>query len=390
MRKSLMMVLLFLIALSAPAFAQSHWFFPQIAIGGGWSTDLYFTNQGTAAVAGIKISFYDDAGLALSIDSNLGPGTSYIFDLASGASRVIRITPSSTAVAGYAEVIYPANTFVRASEVYRYKPEGTVLAEVGVSQRGLFNNYSFPIEISSSKHLNTAIGLVNPSIPSVLDTAQTVVMTLIDSDGHVKGTATKVVEKGKHIAEYLNQNLFPDLDNFTGSISISCPFGVVLMALRQDNEAFGGISTDFGPVLGPFLLSGTAINEIEPNDDTARAQAITGSTIISGGIGVSQDFDFYAFVGKKGDIVSVVCEAQSIGSPIYMNPILGIYNLVKNDKGEFQLQLIGLNTDNGLTGSSDCFLQMALPANDKYYIVVYNYYTASGLDYLYRLHITLP
>jgi hypothetical protein len=382
MKRPLEMTLLFLLVLSAPAVAQSYWYFPQIASGGGWFTEIYFTNQGTAAVSGIKINFYDNAGSALSVDSNLGTATNYVFDLDKGASQVISLTPSSTTVVGYAKVTYPANSFVRAGEIYRYKPDKAVLTEVGISQQQLFNNYTFPVKIDSSKKLNTGIALVNPSD---LSTAQTVIMTLIASDGHLQASAVKPLSNGQHTAEFLPQSLFPGLDNFTGSISISCPIGVVLLALRQDDDAYGSISTDFGPVLSPFLLSGSAVAEVEPNDDTSHAQVLSGSTIISGSIGSYQDMDLYGFEGKEGDILSVVCEAKSINSTDYMDPVIRIYRIYDN-----ALVRIAMNSDNGLYDTGDAFLQMVLPVDDTYYVVVNNRFGNYGSDYLYRLHVKLP
>jgi hypothetical protein len=381
MKRPLEMALFFLLALSAPAAAESYYFLPQIASGGGWITELYFTNQGTTEVSGIKINFYDNAGSALSVDSDFGAGTNYVFDLDKGASRVISLTPPSMMVVGYAKIQYPANSFVRAGEIYRYKPQETVLTEIGISQQMLFTNYTFPVKIDSSKNLNTGIALVNPSD---LNTAQTVVMTLIKPDGSVEATAVKSLSNGQHMAEFLSQTLFPGQESFTGSISISCPVGVAVLALRQDNDTYGSISSDFGPVLGPFLLSGTAVNEVEPNDDTSKAQTISGSTIISGVIGSSQDVDIYAFTGKQGDVVSLVCEAKSINSAASMDPMVRIYRM---SGGE--LVRIALNYDNGLSGTGDSFLQMALPADDQYYIVVNNYYSSYGSDYIYRLHIKL-
>jgi hypothetical protein len=381
MKRPLEMALLFFMALSASAAAESYFFFPHIASGGGWITELYFTNQGTAAVSGIKVNFYDNAGAAQSVDTNIGSGTSCIFGLDKGANLVIGINPSSTVVVGYAEVVYPASSYVRAGEIYRYKPGETVLTEVGISQQKLFNNFSFPVKVDSSKHLNTAIALTNPSD---INSAQTVVMTLIKPDGSVQASAVKSLSNGQHFSEYLPQSLFPGLDNFTGSISVSCPLGVALLALRQDNEAFGSISTDYGPILGPFMLSSTAVNEVEPNDSFAQAQVISGSTIISGSIGVSQDTDVYSFAGKQGDVVSVVCEAKSIGSAASMDPVLGIFRAYNTQS------VLALNLDSGLSGTGDCFLQMMLPADDTYYIVIQNSYTNYGSDYLYKLHIRLP
>jgi hypothetical protein len=381
MRRLMGMILLSLIASSVPAVAQSYYYFPHIASGGGWITELYFTNQGTSSVQGIQINFYDNAGASLSVNSNLGSGAStYSLNLDMSASQVIRITPPSVAVSGYAEIIYPSGTNVTATEVYRYKPEGTVLAEVGVSQqKGVGNNYSIPVEVSSSNKLNTAIGLTNPA---VVDEAQTVVLTLIKSNGQVQATAAKLLGKGQHFAEYLADSLFPGLDNFTGSLSISCPWGVSALALRQDNEAFGAVATTYGPVLGPFILNSASQNEREPNDTLSSVQAISGSAVVSGTIGIAGDTDLFSFTGKKGDIVSVLCEADSIHSSSSMDSVVYIVNGAG--------ATIAYNDQNGLSHSNDSFLQMVLPADGVYYVGVENYYSSGGSAYIYKLHIKLP
>jgi hypothetical protein len=381
MRRLMGLILLSLIASSVPVIAQSYYFFPHIASGGGWITEFHFTNQGTLPASGIQISFHDNDGVSLTVDCNLGLGASaYFFSLDKGASQTVRITPPSAAVSGYAEVIYPSGSKVSATEVYRYKPEGTVLAEVGVSQQqGVDNTYSIPVEVSSSNKLNTAIGLTNPAI---VDHAQTVVLTLIKSDGQAQATATKLLGKGQHSADYLS-TFFPGLDNFTGSLNISCPWGISVLALRQDNEAFGAIATNYGPVLGPFMLNSSPQNEREPNDTLTSAQIISGSAIISGTIGIANDTDLYSFTGKKGDIVSVLCEADSIGSSSNMDSVIYIVNSAGDT--------IAYNDQNGLYHTNDSFLQMALPADGVYSIGVENYYSSyGGSSYVYKLHIKLP
>ena len=64
-----------------------------------------------------------------------------------------------------------------------------------------------------------------------------------------------------------------------------------MVALRQDKQAFGAISTDPGPILAPFVVKKAAISEVEPNDNLSQAQSLSGSTLISGTIGAANDFD---------------------------------------------------------------------------------------------------
>jgi hypothetical protein len=130
------------------------------------------------------------------------------------------------------------------------------------------------------------------------------------------------------------------------------------------------------------MLGSTPQSEREPNDALARAQGITGSTVISGTIGSATDIDLYSFTGKKGDIVSALCEADSIGSADYMDSVIYIINSAGN--------VIAYNDQNGLSGTNDSFLQMALPAGGIYYIGVENYYSNGGASYIYKLHIKLP
>ena len=80
-----------------------------------------------------------------------------------------------------------------------------------------------------------------------------------NSDGTIQRTAVLPLAAGQHIAKYIPE-LFPGLDNFSGSISISSPFGISALALRQDRQAFGAISTDTGPLTGPFAVSGKSIS----------------------------------------------------------------------------------------------------------------------------------
>jgi hypothetical protein len=163
---------------------------------------------------------------------------------------------------------------------------------------------------------------------------------------------------------------------------------VGVLALRQDKEAFGAISTDGGPVMGPFALTGTGIPEVEPNDLDTQAQLISGSTKINGEIDSSEDVDSFKFVGHAGDVITVICDAQLAGS--WLDSVVDIYR----DAGG-TLEWIGENDQNGLAPElypvNDSFLQMELPADDTYYIVVSDYYGDGDPDnYFYTLHVNLP
>jgi hypothetical protein len=384
MRKASGIILLIFVAFAVPAFGQRYTVFPQFASGGGWSSKLFFSNQGISTVSGIDISFYDTNGASLSVESNLGIDSSFSFDLTAGQTQAIDVTPNSTLVEGYVVVTYPSGgSPVRATLVYRYEQGGTVQVEAGVPQQEKGDHFSFPVEIDSSKHIYPAIALISPEVfnPS----AQTLVLNLIKPDGNIQATATVPMQPGEHIAGYLDESwLFPGLDNFTGSLSVSSPLGVGVLALRQDKDAFGAIATDGGPILGPFALSSsTILVEQEPNDNSSQALLFSGNKIISGTIGTTGDLDAFKFYGHGGDIISVLC--NTMGTNSYLDSVLEIY--------DGNLNLIAQNDQNGLAPQlwpiSDSFIQMVLPSDDTYYIVVTDYYGDGGSGYTYRLHVKL-
>ena len=88
------------------------------------------------------------------------------------------------------------------------------------------------------------------------------------------------------------------------------------------------------------------------------------------------------------DVVTVICDAQLAGS--WLDSVVDIYR----DAGG-ALEWIGENDQNGLAPElypvNDSFLQMELPADDTYYIVVSDYYgDGDAVNYFYTLHVNLP
>ena len=235
MKRSLVVAVM-LSAFTLPAFAQRYTMFPDFAVGNGWITEIFFANQGLSAVPGIVVSFYDDNGAPVTINSNLGNSAALaVPTLNPGATQDVQIT-SASAPSGYAVIRYPSSgTTVTATEVFRYQPGGTVLADLAVPQQDGTNNYSFPVAINTSAgtYTNTGFAIANPTFDSNTPPVQTVVATLINSDGTIRQTITVPLPAGQHISKFVNE-LFPGLDNFIGSMSISSPLGVGVLADRQD------------------------------------------------------------------------------------------------------------------------------------------------------------
>lgn len=380
MKKNLVIAWLALSASTLPVFAQRYTVFPQFASGGGWSSEVFLANQGLSAVSGIVVSFYNGDGSLLTVDTNLGSSAALAVSLNAGATQVVRVTPGSTTTTGYIVIRYPASvTPVTATEVFRYQPGNTVLAELGVPQQDTDNNYSFPVEVNSSAEVATVFALANPTFDSTSPPAQTLILTLINSDGTIQRTTTKALTAGQYSAGYIT-DLFPGLDNFTGSVSVSSPLRVGVLALRQDKQAFGAVSTDSGSLLGPFAVSGTAIAASGNNTSTSSAQSISSPALLTGFVGVAGAYYFFKFTGHQGDIVSTICDTQGLNS--YLDSVLYV---VMSDG----ITVIAVNDQNGLYSENDSFLQVVLPSDGTYYIVVTDYYQGGSSAYPYRLHFRL-
>jgi hypothetical protein len=377
-------IVLLISAFASSAFAQRYAVFPRFVSGGGWTSDLSLTNQGTSTVTGINVSFYDPNGHPLSVVSSLGNGSSFDFSLASGATRVLSVTPGSALVEGYIVATYPSfNSAVRGNQIFRYEQSGTVHTEVGVPQQEQGDHFTFPVEVHSDQGVRTAVALTNPV--GFNSAAETLVVNLIGTDGAVRDVATVELQPGQHLARFLDEaDLFPGLDNFSGSVSVSSPLGAAVLAFRQDKQAFGSVATEGGPVLGPFVLEGSVIAEQEPNDTDLDAQPLSGSRIVTGTIGTVEDIDVFYFEGKKGNIVSVVCDTQGTNS--MLDSILAVF--------DGDLIQIAYNDQNGLAPGlypqNDSFIQMVLPQDGIYYIGIYDFLDEGGANFTYTLHVKLP
>jgi hypothetical protein len=361
---------------SAPAFAQRETLLPHFALGGGWSSDLFFANQGSTLAGGITVSFYASSGAQLTVASNLGTASSFTLNLDPGATQVLRPEGTGTLQVGYVVIRFSSDAAVLVSEIFRYVEGGTVLAELGVPQRFPFYHFTFPVEVNSSRGVNTGVAFANPTLHSGSPEAQTILVHLIRNDGIVQQTARVDLGPGEHTSLFVNESrLFGGIDNFVGTVSLSSAKRFGAVALRQDRQAYGVVATETGPVLGPFTVNSTAVQETEPNNSASEAQLISGSGRIEGNI-ESSGIDYYRFTGKSGDVISAIVDTQGLNSQLD-----SVINLEKSDG-----TLVSQNDQNGLYSQNDSFLQAVLPEDGTYYLCIFDYYNSGGANYSYRLH----
>jgi hypothetical protein len=125
---------------------------------------------------------FGSTGARLSVESNLGNGSNFTLNLNAGASQVLRIAAAGSLRVGYVVVRIPYSASIRVTEVFRYEQNGVVLAELGVPQQTLFTHFTLPVEVDSSRGINTGVAFANPSVDQGIvprSLQQTILVNLI-------------------------------------------------------------------------------------------------------------------------------------------------------------------------------------------------------------------
>jgi hypothetical protein len=355
--------------------------FPHLTVGGGWSSDVFVTNQHPQAAAGVKLLVYDDAGTPLAVELDSTPQSSFEFGLAAGETRVFRMKRSAGLKTGYAILEMPSHRpSVRATLFIRWESQGHTATQLGVAQQSPFNHFSFPVEVNQSKGINTGIAIVR--LPRSTGTPDAhVAVSLIRPDGSLQDTAVLTMGNGAHLARLLNEpELFPGLQSFAGIVAVSAADSIGVLALRLEGTALGSEAINPGPLPAPFRVAQAPVAEQEPDNSQGQAQSVSLPAAVSAVFDGPGDADFFSFQGRAGDLFTAFTEASPEQSS-RADTVLTLFDasgsqLVQNDQ-------------NGLFASNDSFVQLVLPANGTYYLKVHDYFQEGGPDYGYRIHLSM-
>ncbi len=352
--------------------------FPQLAVGAGWSCDIFITNEDSRPADDVRLSFFESNGTGLTVNTNLGSNAStFVFDLPPGGTQLIRVSlagPMRTAV-GYTVLASPAGSSVHASLVFYYKQGSQVLSQLGVQQLAPSRHFSFPAEVDGVRGISTGMAICNPVATggsSPLD----VFVTLVDETGKITAFKSVSLNPGAHLPQFLNEDkFFPGLQTFKGSVNVEATREFGLTAMRVEGISVGSLAVNSGPVVGAFIQNGLLWAESEPNNTTSQAQAIALPTRVSAGFAQPGDVDIFRFTGKSGDIVTALTRLTDLS----VDPVLKV---LKADG-----TILAQNDQNGLADQNDAFLQVKLPAGGDYYVRVEEGDGHSGAALGYELHV---
>jgi plastocyanin len=214
--------------------------FPQIAVGGGYTTDVFLMNPGNLTDASGVLYFFDSQGLPLMLQHNEATVTQVPVNIPRGSIQKITLTVSPDVLTvGWAIFVTQPGTpnplpEVFGSVLYTNTSGTTLLAQIGVPgtrySSGEFKRISIPIQVVND--LSTGIAVVNAG-SSLLN----ITFELKDAGGNILSRDTSLpispLGPGEHIARYVGE-LFPDvpLNDFLGSLDlVTDGEGMVALAL---------------------------------------------------------------------------------------------------------------------------------------------------------------
>lgn len=151
------------------------------------------------------------------------------------------------------------------------------------------------------------------------------------------------------------------------AIAPDCPMGEHALRVRTA----GGISALRLFYVGPFA----SLEEKEPNNEPAKAQAVPLNITVQGTIG-NEDIDWFVVEAKKDQRLSIEVEGARLGRTMF-DPIITL----QDSAGK----TLASSDDTPLLGH-DGFVSLLVPADGKYRIQIRDIAYA-GNGHFYRLHI---
>lgn len=121
------------------------------------------------------------------------------------------------------------------------------------------------------------------------------------------------------------------------------------------------------------------VNESEPNNTLAQAQAITPDVLVVGRLDPAGDVDVFSFRANAGQRLTVDINARSLMPPSEADTVVTLFD----SNG----QQLAENDDAG--GSLDSFLTFEIPRSGQYFVRIRNFSPKGGSSYTYEALITL-
>jgi hypothetical protein len=231
MKRSLSICVLILAGAAAASAQSLTYYFPQIAVGGGWTTTIFMSNATAAGGAKGRISFATSAAAPFNANwvdetgNNVSGGGNVIdFQLGPGESRKYVTVGDMPLTVGYAMVT--ANASVLGAAMYSLlDPAGNIVTEAGVPMAIPLGKQA--VFVDTTAGFRTGVAIANPN-NSLLH----IHLQLVSAGGQVVSEVVRDLPPFQHFALFTDE-LFPGAPSMVGRLQFWCTNPMVAIALRM-------------------------------------------------------------------------------------------------------------------------------------------------------------
>lgn len=217
-------------------------YFPQVAVGGGYTTTFTLVNTGADTAAGILLLTGEkgtplNAALA-SPGFTDAAGGSFPISVPAGGTQTITassINPADATQAGWAR-IQSSSTSLEGVATFQFRQQGALATIVGVLSADKTDRAAIPLDDDHTQARDTGYAVANPGSGDIY-----LSLNLLNPDGSISKSiapsALNPLGPGCHVARFVWEDLNdPDL-KFRGSMIVSAQggetFSVVALVLNQ-------------------------------------------------------------------------------------------------------------------------------------------------------------
>jgi hypothetical protein len=200
-------------------------YFPQVAVGGGYTTIFTLVNNGTQSTSG-TLTVTGQGGNPFLVDAadssgNAIPASSFSFSIPGGGTQTITVTapnPGDPVMSGWAHVDSDSSSLT--GEATFETSQGSVLTSVaGVLPAQPANSVTIPVDDDAGTGRRTGIAVANPTANAV-----NVQLMVLDENGVVVDSISppqlNPLAPGRQIAWFLDEFL-PQRSTFKGSLILA-------------------------------------------------------------------------------------------------------------------------------------------------------------------------
>ena len=229
--KRVLLTVALMIGTSSVCSAQFTYYFPQVAIGGGWKTTIFISNASAGGEAGGSITFTKSDGSPFNANwadeaGNLvGSGNVIPFQLGSGGSRRFTSLGDIPLTTGYATVV-TNGTVLGGAMFTQSDGAGRMLAEAGVPMGIPLPKQA--VFVDTLAGFQTGVAIANPN-QADLD----ITFELVNQTGQIIRSSKRALGPFQHLAFFVSE-LFPDAGQMVGRLQFYCTNPMVSVALRFD------------------------------------------------------------------------------------------------------------------------------------------------------------